>query len=113
MKVSEAARLRIRPHGTGDDALEITSGLNFQRVDHGVRSLADRDHEHAAVRMKIVKVFADPEHATFTANMPLESPINAGFTEGVFEKMPRRYSHLDSESFAIGRCRRHAGNYRG
>jgi hypothetical protein len=40
--------------------------------------------------------------------MPLESPINAGFTEGVFEKMPRRYSHLDSESFAIGRGCRHA-----
>ena len=85
MKISEATGLRIWPHGTGDDAFEIISGLKFQRVYHRVRSLADGDHEHAAVRMKIVKVFADPEHATFTADMPLESPINAGFTEGVFE----------------------------
>ncbi len=86
MKIAEAACLRIRLHGTGDDALEIVSRLNFQRADHGVRGLADRNHQYAVVGMKIVKVFADAQHAAFAGNMPLEGPINAGFSRGRVRK---------------------------
>jgi hypothetical protein len=53
--------------------------------------------------MKIVEVFADSQHPAFTRNMALESAINAGFAQGVFEEMPRRDPHLNGESLSIGR----------
>jgi hypothetical protein len=53
--------------------------------------------------MKIVKVFANPQHPAFAGNMALESSINAGFAQRTFEKLPRRDPHLDGDSLAVGR----------
>ena len=103
MKITEPARLRIRLHRTGDDSFKIISGLNFQRAHHRVRSLADRNHQHAVVGMQIVKVFAHAQHAALTTNIALECLINTGFAKSAFEKMPRRNPHLDGKSFAVGR----------
>src|SRR5579864_8572112 len=103
MKIAEPACLRTRLNRTGDDSFKVISRLNFQCTQHCLRGLADGNHQHAVVSMKIVKVFADTQHPAFAGNMTLESSINAGFTQRTFEKLPRRDPHLNGDSLAVGR----------
>ena len=105
--IAESSRLRSWLHRTGNNALEIVPSLNFQRVHHGVRRFANGDHQHAVVRVEIVKVFADPQHTAFAGNMALEGAINAGFSQRTRENISRLNSHLNGDPFAIARCRRH------
>src|SRR3981081_1637287 len=106
-KVAEPMRLRTRLHRAGDDSFKIISSLNFQGAHHRVRGLADGDYEHAIVRVKIVKVLGNAQHPALARNMALESSIDAGFAQRAFEKMPRQNPHLNGNSFAVTRRRRH------
>ena len=72
-KVSKTPHVKLRLNRAGYDSLESLPGLLMQGGQHGVRGLADCNHENAAMRMKVVKIFADAQHAAFAAHMPLKS----------------------------------------
>ena len=111
LKVAETAHLRRRQNRAGDDSFKLVPCLHFQGTGHGVRGLADGNHQHSVVSMKIVEVFADAQHAAFTGDMTLKSLVDTGFCKCVLEKMPRRNAHLDGQLFPIRGCRRHGKNY--
>ena len=51
------------------------------------------------VGVEIVEVLADPQNTAFANHMLLESPIDAGFGQCVFEKMARSDAHFDGLLF--------------
>jgi hypothetical protein len=100
-KIAETAGLRNRLDGTGHDAFETIAGLHLQRVDHRVRGLPDGNHQHAAVRVEIMKVFTNPQHSAITVNVPLKGPINTGFRKRMLEKLARGNAHVECEALAV------------
>ena len=72
VKIAEPANVEFRFNWARNDAFESFSCLLVQRGQHRMRSFANRDHKHATVRIQVIKVFADPQHAAFTRNVPGE-----------------------------------------
>src|SRR5437016_4653263 len=101
LEIAEAANLRGRLDRAGHDAFKSAASLHFKRVDHGVRGLADRDHDDPPVRLQIKKIFKNAQNAAFAIHMPLKRPINAGFSESVLEKMACGDAHVESKALAI------------
>src|SRR2546428_11852822 len=101
LEIAEAANLRGRLHRARHDAFKSSANLHFERVDHGVRGLADRNHYDAAIGLQIKKIFKNAQNAAFAIHMPLKRPINAGFSESVLEKMACGDAHVESKALAI------------
>ena len=100
-EIAEAANLRSGIDRAGHDAFKSAASLHFERVDHSVRGLADRDHDDAAIGLQIKKIFKNAQNAAFAIHMPLKRPINAGFSESVLEKMACGDAHVESKALAI------------
>src|SRR2546422_4457659 len=101
-EIAKAARLRNRLNRTGHDSLEARARLHLQRIHQSWGGFPDRNHQHPAVGVEIVKVFTDAQHTSLTVNVPLESSIDAGFREGMLEKLPGRDAHVDGEALSVG-----------
>jgi len=84
-EIAEAANLRSGIDRAGHDAFKSAASLHFERVDHSVRGLADRDHDDAAIGLQIKKIFKNAQNAAFAIHVPLKRPINAGFSESMLE----------------------------
>src|SRR5258705_18954 len=69
LKISEAAHLAWGINRRCDDALEPAAHASFQRCHHSVSCLANRNDKDTRVRVEIVQVLANAQHATFAAHM--------------------------------------------
>ena len=58
-----------------------------------MRSLADRNHEHARVGIEIVQVLADPEYTALAMHMLRESLLDGGVLQRRDKNVARRFSH--------------------
>src|SRR6266567_3879545 len=101
LEVAEAANVRGRLDRAGHDAFKSAANLHFERVDHGVGGLADRNHYDAARGLQIKKIFKNAQNAAFAIHVPLKCPINAGFSESMLEEMARGDTHVESKALAI------------
>ena len=101
VEVTKAGQLGTWSYGCRNNSFEALSGLHFQGVDHPGCGFAEGNHEHAAVGIKLVEVFADAQHAAFAINMALEGTVDAGFGEGVFKKLAGCDPHVEGKAFAI------------
>ena len=100
--VAKAPNLRNWIDRTGHDALEAIARLHFERIDHGMRGFADGDHEHAAIRIQVMQVFANAEHSAIAIHMALKCPVDAGFAERMLKQMTRSDPHVQGKLLAIG-----------
>src|SRR2546422_3791112 len=111
-EIAKAARLRNRLNRTGYDSLEARARLHLQGIHQSLGGFPDRNHQHPAVGVEIVKVFTDAQHTSLTVNVPLESSIDAGFREGMLEKLPGGNAHVDGEALSVGAVTgKHAEDY--
>src|SRR5207248_8406372 len=78
MKITKAADMKLRRNRTSDDAFEPFTRLLVQSSEHRVRRFANGNYEQTTVCVEIVKVFANPEDATFAMQMPYKRVPTAG-----------------------------------
>ncbi len=58
--------------------------------------------KHAVVRVQVVQVFANAEHATIAIHMALECPVDAGFCERMLKQVTCCDPHVQGKLLAIG-----------
>src|SRR5437899_11197319 len=97
-EIAEAANLRSGLDRAGHDAFKSAASLHFERVDHGVRGLADRNHYDAAIGLQIKKIFKNAQNAAFAIHMPLKRRINAVFSDSALEKLACGDAHVESKA---------------
>ncbi len=102
-KVAEAPHLRDGIDRTGHNPFETIPRLHLERVEHGMRRFSDGDYKNAVIRIEVMQVFADAEHAAIAIHMTLERPIDACVSERVLEQMTRCHPHVQVKLLAIGR----------
>ncbi len=94
-KITEAAHLRRRLDRTRHNTLERSrADLLCQRLHHRMSGFADGNHQHARIRMQIVKVLADAQHPALTIHMPRKCLGNRSLGQRVAKDFPGRITHL-------------------
>ena len=102
-KIAKAAHLRGGLDRTGHDAFERRlADLLRQGLDHRVSGLADRDNQHARIRLQVVKIFADPQHSALTMHVPRKCPGNGSLGQRVTKDFAGGVAHLAKLRFAVG-----------
>ena len=102
MKVAESTKLRGRLDRTRHDPFKAATRLHLESIDQGMGCLADRNHRNSGVRIQIVEILSDPQHAAMTLDVALKSMIDTGLGESLLKQVPRYYSHLNLQSWVVG-----------
>ncbi len=101
-KIAEASHLRNRIERAGHDACEAAARLHFERIDHGMRRLANGDHQHAIVGIEVVQILANAEHTFIALHVSLKCPVDAGFRKCMLKQVTRSDAHVQGKLIAIG-----------
>ncbi len=66
----------------------------MQRGEHSVRRFADRNDEHASVRIQVAEIFTNSEYTAFAMHLPRECLSDAGFAKRVIEDVAGDFFHF-------------------
>src|SRR5207248_10985161 len=94
VKITKAADVKLRRNRAGDDPFETFARLLVQSSEHRGRRFANGNYEQTTVCVEIVKVFANPEDATFAMHMPRKSPADSRFAHCVIEDVAINFVHF-------------------
>src|SRR5437868_5913450 len=92
-KITEAMHLRAGVDRGGNDALQSIADLPGKRLDQRVASLADGDHEHAGVRIEVVKILTNAQNPALTLHVMSKGAGDGSFLQGVLKNLPGGVAH--------------------
>src|SRR5579864_2275775 len=93
-KIAKPGQLRRRIHHAHHNPLQPARDTRMQRLQHGMRSLSERDHEHVAIRAEMIKVLGNAQYAALALHVPREGTRDAGFRERLLKDLSRGRAHL-------------------
>src|SRR5262249_29027987 len=94
-KVAVTRELRRLRAGIGDDALHGRPNLLRQALGHAMAGLAEGNSQYARIRLQVVEIVANAQHAALIVHVPRESPLDAGFVQRVRKDFSRHGAHVD------------------
>src|SRR5438270_2798498 len=109
-EISESVHLRTGIYRAGNNSFHRTDLVN-KSVEHRVRCFANRNNQLPAVRLRVVKVFADPQHPALTTDMPLKRLSDVCVPQRAQEQLPGDRPHRCRQPCMIESLR-HFGTYR-
>src|ERR1700687_1453383 len=111
-KIAETAHLAGGLNRRCDDAFEAAAELGFESGGHGVRGLADRNHEDAMEGIEMVQVVADAQDAALAVHITGEGTFDGSVLQGGVEYLTGDVAHAPELLVAHGRDRGHGGDYK-